>query len=217
MLNRVAARGVRHTRKATPPLTCVRGSDRPQRLAIGIGGPFFVDQPESAAQILRGFIRFASRRRSFLRKSLSGMTQRFGVPIASNALFSRNHPSRCASYWLTITNQISFWSKKHYAHRGWCAIPRSFSDGEAVLQRVLDTQRERLDLIVLDIHLTRISGLELLEKFRSHRRLDDTPVAILTSSLSPVQRDQALRLRADAFVSKPTQLDEFLTEVGHHP
>lgn len=89
------------------------------------------------------------------------------------------------------------------------------SDGEAVHRRLLnDPQKNKPDLIVLDIHLTRITGLELLEKLRAQPAFDGTPVAILTSSLSPTQRDQAMRLKADAFISKPTHLDQFMSEVG---
>jgi CheY-like chemotaxis protein len=44
--------------------------------------------------------------------------------------------------------------------------------------------------------------------------LSGIPVAVLTSSLSPEERDEAERLGADRFLRKPIDLYEYLNEVG---
>lgn len=89
-------------------------------------------------------------------------------------------------------------------------------DGDAALRHVLhsETQRCKPDLIILDLNLSRLGGLDVLKEIRTRRIFDQTPVAMLTSSLSPSQRNQAIQMKADAFLSKPIHLDEFLSQVG---
>jgi len=70
------------------------------------------------------------------------------------------------------------------------------------------------NLIVVDLNLPRVSGLELLRAIRKNRKFDATPVIILTSSKSPEDRVQAETLGASAYITKPMGLDEFLETVG---
>jgi chemotaxis family two-component system response regulator Rcp1 len=89
-------------------------------------------------------------------------------------------------------------------------------DGEAALRYVRDAEALHTspDLIVLDLNLSCVSGFDVLTRIREKPLFDQTPVAMLTSSLSPALRTQALQLKADAFLSKPTHLEEFLSGVG---
>jgi|SRR6185437_4178903 len=70
------------------------------------------------------------------------------------------------------------------------------------------------DLIVLDLNMPKMNGLELLEKIRGHPRLAGIPVAVLTSSLAPEEKTEAGRLGADRYLRKSADLNEFLREVG---
>ncbi|MEO8129774.1 MAG: response regulator [Bryobacteraceae bacterium] len=70
------------------------------------------------------------------------------------------------------------------------------------------------DLILLDLNMPRISGIEVLKRIRETPRLKGVPVAILTSSYSPLDRRQAEAAGATVYVSKPAMLDEFLDQVG---
>jgi DNA-binding response OmpR family regulator len=67
-----------------------------------------------------------------------------------------------------------------------------------ILRRV-----EPIDLVLLDIMLPRLGGLELLAQLRRipHRR--DTPVIMLTAKGNETDRTQAEALGADDFVVKP--------------
>src|SRR5947209_20056152 len=58
------------------------------------------------------------------------------------------------------------------------------------------------DVIIVDLNMPRMSGLELLTKLKQQPALVDIPVAVLTSSLSPEERDEAERLGADRFLRK---------------
>jgi len=70
------------------------------------------------------------------------------------------------------------------------------------------------DLILLDLNMPRIPGIEVLKRIRETARLAEVPVAILTSSHSPLDRREAEIAGASVYVSKPAMLDDFLEEVG---
>lgn len=90
------------------------------------------------------------------------------------------------------------------------------NDGDSALEYVNNAMQgqNKPDLIILDLHLSQISGLEVLKEIRTRQVFDDTPVAMLTSSLSPAKRAQAIQLKADAYIAKPSHLAEFLSMVG---
>jgi DNA-binding response OmpR family regulator len=75
------------------------------------------------------------------------------------------------------------------------------SDGTAALDRIRG--KEHFDLVLLDLVLPGVAGLELLREIRSlsHRR--ETPVVILTAKGQDVDRDEAFSLGADEFFTKP--------------
>jgi DNA-binding NarL/FixJ family response regulator len=60
------------------------------------------------------------------------------------------------------------------------------------------------DLIILDLNVPKIPGLEILERCRPH-----APVVVFTSSSNPTEIRRATELGARAFVQKPNDLDEF--------
>lgn len=70
------------------------------------------------------------------------------------------------------------------------------------------------DLILLDLNLPRVDGKEILARIRQVGSLDQTRVAVLTSSDSPSDRRDAETLGADCYIKKPPTLDEFLAIGG---
>jgi CheY-like chemotaxis protein len=70
------------------------------------------------------------------------------------------------------------------------------------------------DLIFLDLNIPKISGLEVLANARSNTLLQNVPIVILTSSQSHDDRSQSIVLGATSYVTKPFELNEFLTVVG---
>lgn len=70
------------------------------------------------------------------------------------------------------------------------------------------------DVIVLDLNMPRMGGLEVLATLKQNRALASIPIAILTSSLSPEEQDQAQKLGASRFLRKPIDLYEYLRDVG---
>jgi len=70
------------------------------------------------------------------------------------------------------------------------------------------------DLILLDFNLPRGDARDILAAASRNPALDGVPKAVVTSSLAPKDREQAMQLGADCFINKPAELDAFLAEVG---
>ncbi|MCC6587691.1 MAG: response regulator [Bryobacterales bacterium] len=89
-----------------------------------------------------------------------------------------------------------------------------FEDGAEAMRFVQaeagDAGRPSPDLIVLDLNLPKRTGTDILAAIREQPHLTNVPVAILTSSASPADRAQTLRLKADRYFLKPLDLDDFL-------
>ena len=71
----------------------------------------------------------------------------------------------------------------------------------------------RPDLILLDLNLPRKSGREVLEEIKSDAELRRIPVVVLTSSEAEQDILQSYDLRANCYVCKPVDLDQFIKVV----
>lgn len=65
-------------------------------------------------------------------------------------------------------------------------------------------------LMLLDLNLPRISGLEVLARVRRNKRCADIPVVIMTSSDAERDRRESAALGATAYFRKPSGYEEFL-------
>ena len=70
------------------------------------------------------------------------------------------------------------------------------------------------DLVVMDIHLPGISGIEALAKLRATPATCAIPVIAFTASVMPQDRNDIIAAGFDAFVSKPINIGEFLEAVA---
>ncbi len=79
------------------------------------------------------------------------------------------------------------------------------------LQGLADTNSARPALILLDLNLPRVSGLEVLRQLREVASpCRDTPVIVVTSSNAETDRAAAVRLGAEAYFHKPQSLAAFM-------
>jgi sigma-B regulation protein RsbU (phosphoserine phosphatase) len=87
------------------------------------------------------------------------------------------------------------------------------SDGEAALKRI----RERpYDLILLDIMMPRMNGMQVLRELRQHHSRAQLPVIMVTSRNAPQDMVDALREGANDYVVKPIDIDVLLARIGTH-
>jgi len=64
------------------------------------------------------------------------------------------------------------------------------------------------DLMVLDINMPEVSGLDMLEFLRRRKEWKDLPVIMLSSEAADIMVDKAMELGADGHVMKPVTIDE---------
>ncbi|MCP4288360.1 MAG: response regulator [Gammaproteobacteria bacterium] len=64
-------------------------------------------------------------------------------------------------------------------------------------------------LILLDLNLPRMSGIEFLEKIHNDPELQSIRIIVLTSSNEPRDRDAAFKYDVDDYIVKPQSFDEF--------
>lgn len=89
-------------------------------------------------------------------------------------------------------------------------------DGEKAIgfiERLDEPANIELDLILLDLNLPKSDGRDILRRIKQSRAAQNVPVLILSSSDSPQDRDDAVKLGATRFIRKPSTLDEFM-EIG---
>ncbi len=71
----------------------------------------------------------------------------------------------------------------------------------------------RPDLILLDLNLPKYNGRQVLEKIKSDADLRTIPVVVLTTSSAEEDILRSYKLHANAYVTKPVDLDQFLSAV----
>lgn len=74
------------------------------------------------------------------------------------------------------------------------------ADGKEAVAR-LDS--EKVDLVVTDINMPNMNGLELITHIRSQHQSSKLPIIVITTKGEESNRDQGLALGANAYLSKP--------------
>lgn len=96
----------------------------------------------------------------------------------------------------------------HVARDGRQALDFLYRQGEF-------TQAPSPDLILLDLNLPKYDGRQILEKIKSDPDLSHIPVVVLTTSAAEEDILRSYRLHANAYVTKPVDLDQFIAAIRH--
>lgn len=105
---------------------------------------------------------------------------------------------------VNLANQVDV------ARDGQQALDYLFCEGEFAGRRGYDLPT----VVLLDINLPRVSGLEVLERLRTDQRTRLLPVVILTSSDEERDRLRSYEHGANSFVRKPLDFCEFAESVA---
>jgi CheY-like chemotaxis protein len=93
-------------------------------------------------------------------------------------------------------------------------------DGAEALDLLFSTgpcaNRDRLapKVILLDLRLPKVDGLEVLQQVKADERTRNLPIVVLTSSKEDRDIVDAYNLGVNSFISKPVEFDEFVDTVG---
>lgn len=88
---------------------------------------------------------------------------------------------------------------------GAAALDFIFSEGEYADREI----ENKLKVILLDLKMPKVSGLEVLQKIRTDERTKTIPVVVLTSSKEDPDIKKCYALQANSYVVKPVEFDEF--------
>ena len=83
--------------------------------------------------------------------------------------------------------------------------PVKIVEAESGFEALRALPRQRFDLILTDINMPDINGLELVSFVKTDPRYRAIPLVIVSTEGSERDRDKGLRLGADAYVVKPFQ------------
>ena len=87
---------------------------------------------------------------------------------------------------------------------------QGFADGQSFL-KALETQKP--SLIMLDVMLPDIDGVDLLKRIKRQAKTSDLPVIMATARGAEIEKIQALDLGADDYLSKPFSMMEMVARV----
>lgn len=105
-------------------------------------------------------------------------------------------------------------TKEAFQEAGLTEVIMSVPDGEEALALLRHTGKyanhPHPDLIFLDLHLPKKSGLEVLAEIKENPKLKSTPVVVVSGSANPREVHEAYQLHASCYIRKPNDLYELL-------
>jgi len=91
-----------------------------------------------------------------------------------------------------------------------------FRDGQQLLEflfrdkNVAHWSQDTSYLILLDIRMPRVDGIEVLEKIKADEQLKQIPVVVLTTTDDPIEIGRCYRLGCSTYIKKPLDYREFI-------
>ncbi len=89
---------------------------------------------------------------------------------------------------------------------------RSFEDARSTAKALLDG--ELPDVLLLDVNLPEVSGVDLLEFIRGRPEWKHLPILMLSTEATVEKVDRAFSLGADGFIIKPVTIDDLEASIG---
>jgi two-component system response regulator len=98
----------------------------------------------------------------------------------------------------------------HVAKDGAEALDFLFTTGAHVDRNPNHTPK----VVLLDLKLPKVSGLEVLKKLKADERTRTIPVVVLTSSQEEKDMVESYRLGVNSYIVKPVDFDKFVEAIG---
>lgn len=81
------------------------------------------------------------------------------------------------------------------------------------LEAITLTRNERPDLVLMDIQLPEISGLDVTRRLKSDQSISDIPIVAVTAFAMKDDEEKILSAGCEAYISKPISIQPFLNTV----
>lgn len=94
-----------------------------------------------------------------------------------------------------------------------------FADGQETLDYLFKEggdvrERDQAYLLLLDINMPKVDGIEILRKVKENAELSKIPVIMLTTSDDDEKTQQCRELGCTAYIVKPVEYDNFVATIG---
>ena len=106
------------------------------------------------------------------------------------------------------TNNLA--NKVHVVTDGAEALDYIFAENQYANRKIEDIPK----VILLDLKLPKVSGLEVLEKIKKDKRTKHIPVVVLTSSREEKDMIDSYNLGVNSYIVKPVDFDKFVKSVA---
>jgi len=87
-------------------------------------------------------------------------------------------------------------------------------DGQEALDRLIDSDEALPDIVLMDLNLPKVNGLELLRRLRENERTAGLVIVVLASSHEPDDVRAGYQKNADSFIEKPVTPENFAEVAG---
>jgi two-component system, response regulator len=84
----------------------------------------------------------------------------------------------------------------------------------SVIHPFTDRSSLHIKLVILDLKLPKVDGLEILRQIKTNEILKTIPVVVLTSSAEERDIVEAYKRGANSYVVKPVEFDKFIETIG---
>ena len=92
-------------------------------------------------------------------------------------------------------------------------------DGAEALDYLFDAdgslKPDKPNMILLDLKLPKIDGLEVLRRLKSHGQAKTIPVVVMTSSNQESDLEECYRLGVNSYITKPVEFENFISTVAN--
>jgi two-component system, response regulator len=124
-------------------------------------------------------------------------------------LLIEDHPSD-VEMTIRALKKINFANKMLHLKDGAEALDFIFAAGNYSQRKVENVPK----LILLDLKMPKVNGIQVLQKIKSDDRTKKIPVVILTSSKEDPDIDECYRLGVNSYIVKPMSFESFIKTVS---
>ena len=107
---------------------------------------------------------------------------------------------------VTINTIVEYLEAKGYA------MATAFNGVQALEM----TKQLKPDLVLMDIQMPEMDGIEAIRQIRTDRELGATPIIALTALVMPGDREKCLEAGANEYITKPVILQKLVEAIAHH-
>jgi two-component system alkaline phosphatase synthesis response regulator PhoP len=90
---------------------------------------------------------------------------------------------------------------------------KEFKNGLEVMNNLLDERSDLPDLMILDVMMDKMDGVEVCKKIRDNSKLRSIPIVFLTAKSDEVDKVVGLEMGGDDYMTKPFSVKELISRV----